>query len=179
VDGGVWEELTLMGHWISDAVVLRWAAMTWRLSAGTLQRGKILDRLVLTSDPARFDESVRLCYAGLRPGLECVWTGRKLIGDFDVDHGIPFALWKDSSLWNLFPAARSVNNRKRDRLPSREIVRERRDVIVESWKLLAREFPSRFAQAAEALAGSAVAARSREKKRGGEDGIGGVARWEP
>ena len=51
-----------------------------------LPRGKILDRLALTSDPARFDESVRRFYAGLLPGLECVWTGRKLVGDFDVDH---------------------------------------------------------------------------------------------
>jgi hypothetical protein len=51
-----------------------------------LPRGKILDRLVLTSDPARFDESVRQFYAGLQPGLECVGSGRKLVGDFDVDH---------------------------------------------------------------------------------------------
>ena len=51
---------------IRDAVVLRWADMTWRLSAGVLLRGKILDRLVLTSDPARFDESVRRFYMDLR-----------------------------------------------------------------------------------------------------------------
>ena len=157
VDGDVWRELTLMGHWIRDAVVLRWADMTWRLSAGALQRGKILDRLVLTSDPARFDDSVRRFYASLQPGLECVWTERKLPGDFDVDHAIPFALWQDSSLWNLFPAAKSVNNQKRDRLPSREIVRRRSERIVENWRSLSREFPVRFSHAAAALSGSAVA----------------------
>jgi len=31
-----------------------------------LLRGKILDRLMLTSDPARFDESVRRFYMDLR-----------------------------------------------------------------------------------------------------------------
>ena len=154
--GGAREELTLMGHWIRDAVVLRWADMTWRLSAGVLPRGKILDRLVLTSDPARFVESVRLFYAGQRPGLECVWTGRRLMGDFDVDHAIPFALWQDSSLRNLFPAARSVNNQKRDKLPSREIVRRRSEGIVENWRCLSREFPSRFVQAAAALSEGAA-----------------------
>ncbi len=165
VDGGVWEELTLMGHWIRDAVLLRWADMTWRLSAGVLPRGKILDRLVLTSDPARFDESVRRFYAGLRPGLECVWSGRTLVGDFDVDHAIPFALWQDSSLWNLFPAARTVNNQKRDKLPSREIVRKRSERIVENWRSLSREFPSRFVNAAAALSGGAVGVRSRDSER--------------
>jgi SAM-dependent methyltransferase len=162
VDGAVWEELTLMGHWIRDAVILRWADMTWRLSAGVLPRGKILDRLVLTSDPARFDESVRQFYAGLQPMLECVWSGRKLVGDFDVDHAIPFALWQDSSLWNLFPAAKIVNNQKRDGLPSREIVRRRSESIIENWRSLSRAFPSRFVHAAAALSGSAVTVRNKE-----------------
>ena len=165
VDGGVWEELTLMGHWIRDAVILRWTDMTWRLSAGVLPRGKILDRLVLTSDPARFDESVRRFYAGLRPGLECVWTRRKLVDDFDVDHAIPFALWQDSSLWNLFPAAKTFNNQKRDRLPSREIVRRRSETIVENRRSLSREFPSRFLSVAAALSGGAVTVRNKEGER--------------
>ena len=169
VDGGVWEELTLMGHWIRDAVVLRWADMSWRLSAGVLPRGKIMDRLVLTADPARFDESVRRFYAGLRPGLECVWTAKKLVGDFDVDHAIPFALWQDSSLWNLFPAARTVNNQKRDKLPSREIVRRRSENIVQNWRSLSREFPSRFLSAAAALSGGAIAIRTKEGERRARD----------
>ena len=172
VDGGVWEELTLMGHWIRDAVVLRWADMTWRLSAGVLPRGKILDRLVRTSDPARFDESVRRFYEGLRPGLECVGSGRKLVGDFDVDHAIPFALWQDSSLWNLFPAAKAVNNQKRERLPSRDIVRRRSERIVENWRSLSREFPSRFLNAAAALSGGAVTARNKEGERRAEEVTG-------
>ncbi len=173
-----------MGHWIRDAVILRWADMTWRLSAGVLPRGKILDRLVLASDPARFDESVRRFYEGLRPGLECVWSGRKLVGDFDVDHAIPFALWQDSSLWNLFPAAKAVNNQKRDRLPSREIVRRRSERIVENWRSLSREFPSRFLNAA---AGAIELAPGWEKPllSSFDEAIEytaamrGAARWEP
>ncbi len=113
---------------------------------------------------------MRRFYAGLRPGLECVWSGRKLVGDFDVDHAIPFALWQDSSLWNLFPAAKTVNNQKRDRLPSREIVRRRSERIIENWRSLSREFPSRFLIAAAALSGGAVAVRNKE----GERRAGGV-----
>ena len=65
-----------------------------------------------------------------RPGLECVWTGRKLVGDFHVDHAI-------------------------HRLPSREIVRRRSERIVENWRNLSREFPSRFVNAAAKLSGGA------------------------
>ena len=96
------------------------------------------------------------------------------MGDFDVDHAIPFALWQDSSLWNLFPAARSVNSQKRDRLPSREIVRRRSEGIVENWRSLSREFPSRFVQAAAALSGGAVALRGRDEDGMTADGAGGA-----
>jgi hypothetical protein len=115
-----------------------------------------------------------------------VWSGRKLVGDFDVDHAIPFALWQDSSLWNLLPAAKAVNNQKRERLPSREIVRRRSERIVENWRSLAREFPSRFLNAAAALSGGAVAVRNKEGERrsgevtgdAAEEAIELVPRWE-
>ena len=42
--GGVWEELTLMGHWIRDAVVLRWADKTGVFPQGCSCGGKIPDR---------------------------------------------------------------------------------------------------------------------------------------
>ena len=98
-----------------------------------------------------------------------MWSGKKLVGRFDVDHAIPFALWQDSSLWNLFPAARTVNSQKRERLPSREIVRRRSERIVENWRSLSREFPSRFLNAAAALSGGAVAVRNKEGERRAED----------
>jgi HNH endonuclease len=120
----------------------------------------------LGTDPARFDLAVRQFYVRLQPDLECVWTGKRLAGDFDVKHAIPFALWQDSSLWNLFPAAKVVNSQKRDRLPSRDLVRKRSDAIIEDWRALSGEFPDRFPLAVAVLMQDA-AVRSPPELAGG------------
>ena len=69
-------------------------------------------------------------------GLECVWSGKVLSGDFDVDHAIPFSLRHDNSLWNLFPADSKINNRKRDKLPTLDLVEKSRDRLMYYWEML-------------------------------------------
>ena len=44
--------------------------------------------------------------------LFCVWTGRRLTREFDVDHCFPFAAWPCNDLWNLLPSAPDANRRK-------------------------------------------------------------------
>jgi SAM-dependent methyltransferase len=156
-DERVWQELVLMGHWVRDALVLRWAEMTSRLSGGDLAPGRILDLLIKSSDPLRMDPQVRELYRAT-PSIECVWTAKPLHAAFEVDHAIPFAFWRDSSLWNLFPAARGANNAKRDRLPTIRLVRRREEAIVGCWRMIAAGFPRRFAGEASLLAGSRFAA---------------------
>ncbi len=153
VRGDVWRELSLMGHWIRDAVILRWAEMTSRLSRGEIPPGSVIDRLLQSAEPFRADPIVRSLYERRVPALECVWTARPLRSDFDVDHAIPFAFWQASPAWNLFPASRSVNNAKRDRLPSADLVRRREEAIVGCWRMLAAGLPERFARDTAALLG--------------------------
>lgn len=53
----------------------------------------------------------------------CPWTGRSIarVGDYDVDHLLPVAVYPTNELWNLVPADRRFNQHvKRDRLPSRQ-----------------------------------------------------------
>ena len=126
--------------------------MTSRLSGDAVRVGRVLDLLLKLNDPLRADRHVRGVYEA-EEALECVWTGKSLKRGFDVDHAIPFALWQNSSLWNLFPAAKTVNNAKRDMLPTRTIVRKRGDAIVYCWDLLYRRFPSRFRKEAALLMG--------------------------
>ena len=50
--------------------------------------------------------------------LECLYTGRPLgIGDYDVDHFIPFQFVAHDLMWNLVPADPAFNSIKGDRLP--------------------------------------------------------------
>jgi SAM-dependent methyltransferase len=152
IDANLWRELSLMGHWIRDAVILRWGEMTSRLSGDEVRVGRVLDLLLKMNDPLRADQNVRDIYAA-QQDLECVWTGRSLGPGFDVDHAIPFALWQDSSLWNLFPASRSVNNAKRDKLPTRAVVSRREEAIVGCWKVLREKLPVRFQRESAILMG--------------------------
>ena len=51
-------------------------------------------------------------------GVECIYTGRKLtIGDYAVEHFIPFNFVSHDLIWNLIPADRSFNSVKSDKLP--------------------------------------------------------------
>lgn len=156
VRADVWRELSLMGHWIRDAVILRWAEMTSRLSKGNIPPGIVIDKLLQSAEPFRADPTVRSFYEERQkrlPRLECVWTSRPLKSSFDVDHAIPFTFWQASPAWNLFPAARIVNNAKRDKLPATDLVRRREEAIVSCWRMLAAELPVRFARDAAALLG--------------------------
>ncbi len=156
VQADIWRELSLMGHWIRDAVILRWAEMTSRLSKGNIPPGFVIDKLLQSAEPFRTDPTVRAFYEERQKrlrGLECVWTARPLHEAFDVDHAIPFTYWQASPSWNLFPAARTVNNAKRDKLPTTDLVRRREEAIVSFWRMLSVELPVRFARDAASLLG--------------------------
>ena len=66
--------------------------------------------------------------------IHCVWSGRRLDAScLDMDHCFPWAAWPCGDLWNLMPSHRSVNLRKRDRMPSEELLRHAGGVIVDWW----------------------------------------------
>ena len=62
-----------------------------------------------------------------------MWTGRRLREAFEVDHCFPFACWPNNDLWNLLPTSRRANQKKRDRLPSAELLHSSRDRMLEWW----------------------------------------------
>ncbi len=152
---GLWRELSLLGHWIVDAVVVRWAALTERFAHRQgLRSGDVLPLLLAQPEPERATAQARAVY--LAAGAEhCVWSGRRLSqGSLAVDHLIPFALWGNNDLWNLVPAHAAVNGHKSDKLPAGALLLERRDPIVESWSLLRDAMPEAFDGQALHLLGS-------------------------
>lgn len=53
--------------------------------------------------------------------FNCIYTGKTLeVGQYDVDHFIPFQFVAHDLMWNLLPADPSFNTAKSDRLPSME-----------------------------------------------------------
>jgi SAM-dependent methyltransferase/SOS-response transcriptional repressor LexA len=153
MDACLWRELCLTGSWIQDATVLRWAELTEQLSKGAVKASRVIDCLLAVPDPARNVNDARRYYQSL-PDRVCVWTDRTLSNDrFDVDHAMPFSLWRNNDLWNLFPAAPAVNSDKSDRLPTYDLLNRRRDTIIQYWRGLDSALGERFAREAQTLLG--------------------------
>ena len=183
----LWRELSTMGNWIADATVLRWAELTAEIAQGAVKVCDVVGQLLTLPIPEREVAAARSLYDGL-PDKVCVWTERRLADEFDVDHAIPFVLWRNNDLWNLLPAARTVNNQKRDRLPTRSLVLARKPLIIDYWTCMRKAHPERFAFEIEKLVGAGQGASGNWENRlfnAVAEAVEftalqrGVERWEP
>ncbi|MEN8155259.1 MAG: methyltransferase domain-containing protein, partial [Acidobacteriota bacterium] len=138
----IWKELILMGHWINDSLILRWGELTSSFSKGTINPSSIINLLLIKDDKRDVAEAKKI-YDKLK-NKECVWSGRSIKEEYDVDHAIPFSLWKNNDLWNLFPASSVINNKKRDKLPTSGLIKKRKDLIIFYWEIMRREKNRRF-----------------------------------
>ena len=138
----VWKEMCLIGYWVSESLVLRWAKLTAEMSEDRLEVAEVVDKLLVRPKPERDIETAQKVYTGLSD-LRCVWTGM-VLRRFEVDHLIPFSLWYNNDLWNLLPASRSVNQAKKDKLVSRPTLVSSRDRIIDYWRLLRSLHEKRF-----------------------------------
>lgn len=50
--------------------------------------------------------------------VDCIYTGKKLtVGNYSVEHFIPYSFVSHDLIWNLIPADKSFNSTKSDKLP--------------------------------------------------------------
>src|SRR5690606_25106081 len=122
---------------------LRWAELTEDISRKSIKPSQVIDLLLTSPISERNVYDIRQFYLK-EEHKECVWTGKELKASFDVDHVIPFSLWRNNDLWNLLPCAPYVNRNKSDMLPTRHLLIKRRDIIIYYWKLLRKLNSSRF-----------------------------------
>ncbi|MCX6969412.1 MAG: methyltransferase domain-containing protein [Verrucomicrobia bacterium] len=152
MDANLWRELCLTGSWIHDATILRWAELTEQLTKGAVKASLVIDCLLAIPDPARNVNDARRYFQSL-PDRVCVWSDRSLEADFAVDHAMPFSLWRNNDLWNLFPAAPGINAAKSDKLPTYGLLHRQRDTIIHYWRGLDSALGERFAREAQTLLG--------------------------
>jgi SAM-dependent methyltransferase/SOS-response transcriptional repressor LexA len=152
MDASLWRELCLTGNWIQDATVLRWAELTEQINRGTVKASTVIDCLLTVPSEERNVADARKFYTEWNENL-CVWTDRKLSDCFEVDHAMPFSLWRNNDLWNLLPASTRANQEKRDKLPSYNLLQQQRDSIIHCWRGLEEAFSERFRNEAQSLMG--------------------------
>jgi SAM-dependent methyltransferase/phage repressor protein C with HTH and peptisase S24 domain len=153
MDSNLWRELCLTGSWIQDATILRWAELTEQLSKGAVRASTVIDCLLAIPDPARNVNDAKGYYSKLGERV-CVWSGSPLSdGRFVIDHAMPFSLWRNNELWNLFPADPAINSNKSDKLPTYAILNRRREAIIDYWQGLNNALGEQFSRGAQTLLG--------------------------
>jgi SAM-dependent methyltransferase/SOS-response transcriptional repressor LexA len=153
MDSNLWRELCLTGSWIQDATILRWAELTEQLSKGSVRASAVIDCLLAMPDPARNVNDARGYFSRIGE-RNCVWSGVALgEGRFDIDHAMPFSLWRNNDLWNLFPADPTINSNKSDKLPTYGMLNRRREAIVDCWRGLNDFLGEQFSRGAQTLLG--------------------------
>ncbi len=145
----LWIELSHLGYWVTQAVIMQWAEKTTKLGEG-IDVASVIN-LLLDKEDERSTYEARKIFSGL-PNLECVWTGASLKNVFDVDPVIPFDLWPNNDSWNLLPASKTANGSKSNKLPSTDILKKRKDAVVGYWEIIRNLSPARFDKEAETLA---------------------------
>lgn len=146
LDAELWMEFGRFSAWIRDAAILRWAEFTKSLIGDRKGQsaGAVLD-LLLPDEPIREQGDYRsLMNRAGKANPASIWTGRPLGKSIDIDHAIPFSLWGNNDLWNLFPVNAGENRAKSDKLPSLELMSGARERACAHWAFLDRERTDQF-----------------------------------
>lgn len=131
----VWEALSRHATWIEPSILNRWAELLEKFD-GTASPGAYREALYWP-DIEHSTHEVRKRAAHIREkgNLRCVWSGRQLQNEYEIDHCFPFKHWPNNHLWNLLPTAQNLNRSKSDCLPSADQLERSAERIQEWWHL--------------------------------------------
>lgn len=143
-----YEAFQFLGSFISgqDSILFKWAEFSVNASGKNLSVEKVVNEILKSPITERDVAESKQIYKSIlkKEGkIYCVWTGKAIV-DYDVDHMIPFSVWKNNDLWNLLPSQAITNNQKRDKIPSIELIEKRKDLIVHYWQLIHSKQTQRF-----------------------------------
>lgn len=143
-----YEAFKFLGSFITgqDSLLVKWAEFSVSASNKSLSTQTVLQEVLKSPVTEREVKESKVQYKDLLKSegtVFCVWTGDK-INNYDIDHVIPFSVWKNNDLWNLLPAKPSINNLKRDKLPSVNLIERQKSLILYYWELLHSTNPKRF-----------------------------------
>lgn len=143
-----YEAFRFLGSFISgqDSILFKWAEFSVNASTENLSVEKVLNEVLKNPITEREIKASKIFYENVlakEKFVECVWTGEKLT-KYDVDHMIPFSVWKNNDLWNLLPSKAKTNNQKRDKIPSPDLIERRKDLIIHYWELINKNQSQRF-----------------------------------
>jgi len=143
-----YEAFQVLGSFINgqESILFKWAQFSVNASGKNLSIEKVVSEVLKSPITERdVNESKRIYKSILKKEgkVYCVWTG-KAIARYDVDHLIPFSVWKNNDLWNLLPSQATTNHQKRDKIPSVDLIEKRKELILYYWELMNENQSQRF-----------------------------------
>ncbi len=143
-----YEAFKILGSFISgqDSILFKWAEFSVNASKQNLSISKVMNEVLKSPITEREIAESKRIYKDIlkREGqVYCVWTGKKIVS-YDIDHLIPFSIWKNNDLWNLLPSDSKTNNQKRDKIPSPELIERQKSLILDYWGILNESQSQRF-----------------------------------
>jgi SAM-dependent methyltransferase len=147
----LWMALRRLSAWIEPMLLAEWTKL---IEAYARRQGREVPLHAIGSalrwiDPQRDTLEVRKIIAHLldeKKPIYCVWSGDRItdLAKVDVDHCFPFAAWPCDDLWNLMPSTKRINNEKRDKLVTLDLLQRAESRIGDWWTIAYRD--GRFTQ---------------------------------
>ncbi len=132
----LWMAFQRYAVWVEPAIEAEWVRLMERAAGDRVLDQKVISTAMRWIDPERDQRVAReraLEYLDAAP-LHCIWSGERLTAKtLEIDHCLPWAVWPCSDLWNLLPAHRRANSRKKNFVPSSALLRARGEAIRSWW----------------------------------------------
>jgi len=143
-----YDAFKILGSFINGqvSILFRWAEFSVNASNSGLSVETVMNQVLQSPITQRnIAESKRIYREMIEEvgNVYCVWSGRK-IKNYDIDHMIPFSIWRNNDLWNLLPTDPKINNQKRDKIPAPQLIEKRKDLILDYWHVAQSAHEKRF-----------------------------------
>jgi hypothetical protein len=132
--------MELMGSFVTgmNSILINWAEFTVDKDK-SLNMSQVLETMLKSPQEERnvqLSEKIFKKFKEESGELRCIWSGDRITSDLNIDHVLPFSVWRNNDLWNLLPTKATVNNNKRDKIPSLELLDNRKDRIIYYWRII-------------------------------------------
>jgi hypothetical protein len=146
-----YEAFKILGSFISgqDSILFKWAEFSVNASREDLSMNHVLNEVLKSPITFREIKESKKLYKEIlqKEGkIYCVWSGKLIssLSESNIDHVIPFSVWKNNDLWNLLPSNPTINNQKRDKIPTPEMIEKQKNQILDYWEIIYENQAKRF-----------------------------------
>lgn len=135
----IWNSLSMYRCWIEPAIIDEWISLmkNYAISSGIEPKTyEEYQKVLAWTDTQRRTNEIRLICDNIKKkgkSIFCIWSGKKLNHNYDIDHCFPFIHWPNNDLWNLMPTSQNINRSKSDKIISSKTFFNAKERIFNWW----------------------------------------------